>query len=161
VASQDASAVIDVTKLISLAALDAIGRTAFAYEFHAVAGGDNELRKSFHNIPHLTFGNPSDLAILGQGIAARIPITLMWFLYDNLPLEALKRVHRFTALATRVSRELVADKAEELLAGKDKRDIMSLLGSSPHFFVYIYKFMPNVFDHSESKRVLECPNQAH
>lgn len=137
-----------MTKLISLAALDAIGRTAFAYEFHAVAGGDNELRKSFHNIPHLTFGNPSDLAILGQGIAARIPITLMWFLYDNLPLEALKRVHRFTALATRVSRELVADKAEELLAGKDKRDIMSLLGSSPHFFVQIYKSMPNVFGHS-------------
>lgn len=47
---------------------------------------------------------------------------------DNVANPRLERARDVKRMATEVARELVREKAESLLAGKESRDIFSLLG---------------------------------
>ncbi|KAF8904748.1 cytochrome P450 [Gymnopilus junonius] len=130
--SRDGTAVIDVTRMISLGALDAIGKSAFDYEFNAVADGEkteggNELARCFRNYAHDVFGKITDGAIFIQEMLGWIPVRLAGIFYDYAPVPALRRIRYVTNLGHEVAHDMIQVKGDELLQGKQKKDILSLL----------------------------------
>lgn len=57
-----------------------------------------------------------------------LPLTLVQLYMRYAPLRALRNSRRSSAIAIGFAKKLVDQKSEALLAGKGKRDIMSLLG---------------------------------
>ncbi|KAF4618312.1 hypothetical protein D9613_011704 [Agrocybe pediades] len=130
--SKGHSSVIDVTRLISLGALDAIGKAAFDYQFDALQDSDkeesnNELANCFRNYAHDTFGVTPDIATFVQELLGMLPVWVSGFFYDWAPVDKIKRVRYTTKVGHDVAKEMIAVKGEELLSGKQKKDILSLL----------------------------------
>jgi hypothetical protein len=67
-----------------------------------------------------------------MGLLEFLPVSWVRFFIDYAPFKSLRNGRRVARLATGIAKELVDEKAEALLAGKSKRDIMSLLGA-PQF----------------------------
>lgn len=57
-----------------------------------------------------------------------IPPFLIELFTDNIPARRLAALQKVTNVANAVAKDLVSTKSYELLEGKGKRDIMSLLG---------------------------------
>jgi hypothetical protein len=64
-----------------------------------------------------------------MGLLEILPVSLIRFFVDYAPFKGFRNGRRVARLAKGIAKELVEEKAEALLAGKSKRDIMSLLGA--------------------------------
>jgi hypothetical protein len=62
------------------------------------------------------------------GLLEFLPMRVVRFLIDHGPTPELRNSRKARAMALEISKKLVDQKSEALLAGKGKRDIMSLLG---------------------------------
>jgi hypothetical protein len=76
---------------------------------------------------------PSKVAIFIVALLEFLPQKLIALFMDNAPFKFLQNARRVGRLAVEVAKGLVEEKAEALIAGKGKRDIMSLLGSWQEF----------------------------
>jgi hypothetical protein len=74
------------------------------------------------------FRAPSNALIFVLGLLELVPIVVTKFLLNHAPTRDLRNSRRVQGIAVGIAKQLVAEKAEDLIAGKGKRDIMSLLG---------------------------------
>ncbi|THV06675.1 cytochrome P450 [Dendrothele bispora CBS 962.96] len=123
----DQPAVINIPEWTSRATLDAIGQAAFDYEFGAINDDDNELQKVYRNMMPTALGSPSDSALIGLDLAQYLPVKVLEFITDHVPSQRLTALRRAGVVVDRVAKELVEMKSKDLLEGKGKKDIMSLL----------------------------------
>lgn len=79
------------------------------------------------NSPQISF--PSKAAMFIYGLLELLPRFPMQLFMRHAPIRGLRNSRRVTRMAVGVAKELVDEKAEALIAGKGKRDIMSLLGA--------------------------------
>ncbi len=118
---------------------------AFDYSFGALDDSDNQLTKVYANllwvipVPRIVtpsqwfsfdiFGIPTKASILSLSVMDHLPPAVVAFLMRHFPG---RLTHGMLAnkLTTAVAKDLVKEKSEALLAGKGRRDIMSLLGTS-------------------------------
>jgi len=139
--SENGTPIIDVTRMISLCALDAIGKGAFDYEFQAIADSEkevssNELANCFRNYAHEAFGVPNQAAIFMQEVMGWLPVRVAGLFYDYAPVAELKRIRYVTEVGFRAAQEMIDNKLEEMNDGKSKKDILSLLGT---FLVFAFQ----------------------
>ncbi|CAA7260516.1 unnamed protein product [Cyclocybe aegerita] len=125
--SPNQESVIDMTKWIGPATLDAMGIAAFDYEFGTLDNSDNELGNVFANMCVEVFGSLSAKDILRQALAGYLPKAIFRYIGDNAPNHRLEQLRKASAVATKVAKELIDGKVEALEVGKGKSDVMSLL----------------------------------
>lgn len=75
---------------------------------------------------------PSKKSIFVVALLELLPPRLIRLFLSNAPFSGLKNTRRVTSMISAVAQELVNEKAKALIAGKGKRDIMSLLGALQH-----------------------------
>ncbi|KAK7472252.1 hypothetical protein VKT23_000373 [Stygiomarasmius scandens] len=126
-ANGDQPVTIDIPEWTSRATLDAIGRAAFDYEFHAMENDDNELQRIYRNMMPAAFGSPSNGALIWLDIAQYIPAKVLEFIDDHVPSKRLAILRRSSEVTDRVAKELISMKSNDILEGKSNRDVMSLL----------------------------------
>ncbi|KAJ7236602.1 cytochrome P450 [Mycena haematopus] len=106
--------------------LDVIGEVAFDYRFGTIDNENDPLAMALSSVvPSLTV--PGKTSIFIFGLLEFLPVSWIRFFIDYAPFQSLVNGRRATRLATGIAKELVDEKTEALLAGKSKRDIMSLL----------------------------------
>jgi hypothetical protein len=76
---------------------------------------------------------PSKKSIFIVALLEFLPPRLIGFFLSYAPFNRLKNTRRVNSMIRAVAKELVDEKAKALIAGKGKRDIMSLLGALQHF----------------------------
>jgi len=77
---------------------------------------------------HAAFGSPSDGVIIGLDAAQYLPTIVLETITNNISNKRLEPLRRAAAAADKISKELIDMKAADLLEGKSKKDIMSILG---------------------------------
>jgi hypothetical protein len=75
---------------------------------------------------------PSKKSIFIVALLEFLPPRLIGFFLSYAPFNRLKNTRRVNSMIRAVAKELVDEKAKALIAGKGKRDIMSLLGALQH-----------------------------
>ncbi|KAJ6557510.1 cytochrome P450 [Mycena capillaripes] len=124
----DGSTVVNAPRFFTRYFLDVIGEVAFDYRFGTINDEDDPLAKAMSSVmPSLTV--PGKTAIFIMGFLELLPASWVRFFVDYAPFKSLRNGRRVARLATGIAKELVDEKAEALLAGKSKRDIMSLLAT--------------------------------
>ncbi|KAJ7691702.1 cytochrome P450 [Mycena rosella] len=122
----DMSAVVNTPRWFSRFFLDVIGEVAFDYQFSATDDEDDPFAIALSSVaPGLTI--PSKLAIFILALVEFLPPKMIHLFMEYAPVKALQNSRRVTRIAVGVAKDLVDEKAEALIAGKGKRDIMSLL----------------------------------
>ncbi|KAJ7741443.1 cytochrome P450 [Mycena maculata] len=121
------SVVVNTPTYFSRFFLDVIGEVAFDYQFGATNDENDALAKALSSIVSPTMSIPSKTGIFIFGLLELLPMGPMRFLMRHAPVPALQNSRRVTRIAVGVAKELVDEKAQALMAGKGKRDIMSLL----------------------------------
>ncbi|EGO00621.1 hypothetical protein SERLA73DRAFT_178475 [Serpula lacrymans var. lacrymans S7.3] len=121
------SAELNVPSWLSRATLDAIGDAAFGYHFGSVQDGGNFLAKSYSNLMSDIFGLPSAQQIFFQSVSKYLPMRLLDYLGDHGSSPRIVRMRDMQSVATGVAKDLVKEKAETLLQGKNNRDVFGLL----------------------------------
>lgn len=71
------------------------------------------------------------MKIFFQGLFHYLPMPIMEYLQDTLPLKAFEKARINREVAHRVAHQLIAAKSADLLADKTNRDVMSILGKCP------------------------------
>ncbi|KAJ7167314.1 cytochrome P450 [Mycena crocata] len=122
----DGSAVVNVPRHFSRFFLDVIGEVAFDYQFGATNDENDPFATSLSSVVQM-LKVPSKTAIFVMGLLEFLPVALIRFFIDHAPVKSLRNSRRVTRIAIGIAKELVEQKAEALMAGKGKRDIMSLL----------------------------------
>ncbi|KAJ7921152.1 cytochrome P450, partial [Mycena leptocephala] len=122
----DGSAVVNAPRYFSRFFLDVIGEVAFDYQFGTTNNEDDPLANALSSIAPM-FSVPTKTSIFVLGLMEFLPISVVKFFIDYAPVRGLKNSRRVTDIAVGIAKELVDQKSEALLAGKGKRDIMSLL----------------------------------
>jgi len=120
---------VDVHAWLARATLDAIGKAAFDYSFHALDESDNELARNYKNFVLKTNGNPSYLKTAIQNALFLLPANLIkigWI----LPTSCLRRMRQNKEISTRTATTLVDEKTEALGTDLESKDVMSLLVKS-------------------------------
>ncbi|KAJ7634739.1 cytochrome P450 [Roridomyces roridus] len=106
--------------------LDVIGEAAFDYHFGTTDNEDDPFAKVLSSVaPALSV--PTRTGLLIFGLIELLPLFLIQLFMQYAPVRALRNSRRSTATAVAFAKTLVSQKEEALLAGKDKRDILSLL----------------------------------
>ncbi|KAJ6623728.1 cytochrome P450 [Mycena sp. CBHHK59/15] len=123
----DASVVVNTPTYFSRFLLDVIGEAAFDYQFGATENDNDPFAKALAGVIPNTFVAPTKASIFLLGLFEFLPSGLSRLFLQYAPSPALKYGRDVARLATNVAKELVDAKSEALLAGKGKRDIMSLL----------------------------------
>ncbi|KAJ7894320.1 cytochrome P450 [Mycena olivaceomarginata] len=120
------STVVNAPRFFSRYFLDVIGEVAFDYQFGSSNDENDPLATAFSSVvPSLSV--PGKTRIFIMGLLEFLPVSWVRFLIDYAPFKSLRNGRRVARLATGIAKELVDEKAGALLAGKSKRDIMSLL----------------------------------
>ncbi|KAJ7126085.1 cytochrome P450 [Mycena epipterygia] len=122
----DGSAVVNTPRYFSRFFLDVIGEVAFDYQFGATKDEQDPLAKALSSVIPM-FSVPSKTAIFIVAFLEFLPITFVQLFMRYAPFSGLRNSRRVTQIAIGIAKELVDEKAEALVAGKGKRDIMSLL----------------------------------
>jgi hypothetical protein len=76
------------------------------------------------------FGTPSKGILLSLELSRFIPVSLFEFFNDHNPNPRVAALREVTNVANAVAKQLISTKANALLEGNGKKDIMSLLGKS-------------------------------
>ncbi|KAJ7339938.1 cytochrome P450 [Mycena albidolilacea] len=122
----DGSTVVNAPNFFTRYFLDVIGEVAFDYRFGAINDEHDPLSTALSSItPMLSVPGKSRIFIMG--LLEILPVSLIRFFIDYAPFKGFRNGRRVARLAKGIAKELVEEKAEALLAGKSKRDIMSLL----------------------------------
>ncbi|KAJ7308751.1 cytochrome P450 [Mycena albidolilacea] len=122
----DGSTVVNAPRFFTRYFLDVIGEVAFDYRFGTINDENDPLATALSSVvPSLTV--PGKTTIFIMGLLEFVPISWVRFFIDYAPFKSLRNGQRVARLATGVAKELVDEKAEALLTGNSKRDIMSLL----------------------------------
>ncbi|KAJ7754585.1 cytochrome P450 [Mycena metata] len=122
----DSSIVVNVPRFFSRFFLDVIGEVAFDYQFGATEDVNDPVAAAFFSVAPNLF-SPSKPAIFILGLLEQMPSRLIEVFMKYFPSKGLKNTRYVTRIAVGVAKKLVDEKAEALLAGKGKRDVMSLL----------------------------------
>ncbi|KAJ7691720.1 cytochrome P450 [Mycena rosella] len=124
--AMDVSAVVNTPRWFSRFFLDVIGEVAFDYQFNATDDEDDPFAIALSSAaPGLTV--PSKPAIFILALVELLPPKMIHLFMEYAPVKALQNSRRVNRIAVGVAKDLVDEKAEALIAGKGKRDIMSLL----------------------------------
>ncbi|KAJ6616300.1 cytochrome P450 [Mycena sp. CBHHK59/15] len=122
----DGSVVVNVPRYFSRFFLDVIGEVAFDYQFGATNDENDPLAAALSSVIPM-FAVPNKAAVFVLGLLEFLPITLIRLFINYAPISGLRNSRRVTRIAVGIAKDLVDEKAEALIAGKGKRDIMSLL----------------------------------
>jgi hypothetical protein len=87
------------------------------------------------------FSVPTKTSIFVLGLMEFLPISVVKFFIDYAPVRGFQNSRRVTDIAVGIAKELVDQKSEALLAGKGKRDIMSLLGALNYHHWFLARFI--------------------
>ncbi|KAJ7275776.1 cytochrome P450, partial [Mycena rebaudengoi] len=117
---------VNVPHYFSRFFLDVIGEVAFDYQFGTTNNQEDQFAKSLSSIVPM-FRAPSNATIFVLGLMEFLPVSVVKFIIDYAPTGGLRNGRRVDKIAVGISKQLVEQKAEALIAGKGKRDIMSLL----------------------------------
>ncbi|KAJ7461862.1 cytochrome P450 [Mycena galericulata] len=120
------TAVVNTPRYFSRFFLDVIGEVAFDYQFGATNDENDPLATALSSvIPQISL--PSKAAMFIFGVLELMPTVAIQLFMRYAPVRGIRNSRRVTEIAVGVAKELVDEKTEALLAGKSKRDIMSLL----------------------------------
>ncbi|KAJ7318602.1 cytochrome P450 [Mycena albidolilacea] len=122
----DGSTVVNAPRFFSRYFLDVIGEVAFDYRFGSSNDENDPLATALSSVvPSLSV--PGKTRIFIMGLLEFLPVSWVRFFVNHAPFKSLRNGRRVALIATGIAKELVDEKAEALLAGKSKRDILSLL----------------------------------
>ncbi|KAF8149244.1 cytochrome P450 [Mycena galopus ATCC 62051] len=122
----DNSTVVNAPRFFTRYFLDVIGEVAFDYRFGTINDENDPLATALSSVvPSLSV--PGKTTIFIMGLLEFLPVSWVRIFIDYAPFKSLRNGRRAARLATGIAKELVDEKTEALLAGKSKRDIMSLL----------------------------------
>ncbi|KAJ7275784.1 cytochrome P450 [Mycena rebaudengoi] len=124
--SDGGSVEVNVPHYFSRFFLDVIGEVAFDYQFGTTNHEEDQFAKSLSSIIPM-FRAPSNATIFVLGLMEFLPVSVVKFIIDYAPTSDLRNSRRVERIAVGIAKRLVEQKAEALIAGKGKRDIMSLL----------------------------------
>ncbi|KIK68917.1 hypothetical protein GYMLUDRAFT_34925 [Collybiopsis luxurians FD-317 M1] len=122
--SPNASAEVNVAAWLSRVTMDSLGEAAFDYHFGALENKDNELMKAYFGLMSDTLGQPSRQAIFMQTV---MPVWYLQLLSKYSRSRRMVHARRTAQLANEVAQALIDMKSEDLLHGKENKDILSLL----------------------------------
>ncbi|KAF9075478.1 cytochrome P450 [Rhodocollybia butyracea] len=126
--SDGQSHVFSFPEYISRATLDAIGQTAFDYDFGATGNHENELANLYESLLANSFRAPPDIALLMLDLFRKVPSGVMEFINDHNP--KMKALHRVAVVGSEVASGLIAQKTADIKNGTPNNDIMTLLVQS-------------------------------
>ncbi|KIJ23530.1 hypothetical protein M422DRAFT_275874 [Sphaerobolus stellatus SS14] len=120
--------VINIMPWLSLITLDAIGETAFGYQFDAVQkGNESKLAAAYENLMTDAFSNRSDISVAIEQIFERIPVWLVHLIL-RLPIGRFKRLCDYLRVAREVAQDIVDKQTALYMDGKEgSKDVMSIL----------------------------------
>ncbi|KAJ6571321.1 cytochrome P450 [Mycena capillaripes] len=121
------SLVVNTPPYFSRFFLDVIGEVAFDYQFGAIHNSDDPISAAYASLAPKMLVLPSKKAIFIVAILEFLPPRLIRLFLNNAPFSGLKNTRRVNSMISAVAKALVDEKAKALIAGKGKRDIMSLL----------------------------------
>ncbi|KAF7342359.1 Cytochrome P450 [Mycena venus] len=127
IADSSGSLVVNTPPYFSRFLLDVIGEVAFDYRFGAIHSNDNPIAAAFASLAPKMLVLPSKKAIFIVALLEFLPPRLIRFFLRHAPFNRLKNTRRVSSMISAVAKQLVDEKAKALIAGKGKRDIMSLL----------------------------------
>ncbi|KAJ7083852.1 cytochrome P450 [Mycena epipterygia] len=123
----DESAVVNVPPYFARFFLDVIGEVAFDYQFGATDDAQSPFAEALSSVMPAVFSPPSKTKIFVASVMEFLPVWMFQLFVDYAPVAAFQNSRRVERMAVGIAKELVDEKAEALVAGKGKRDIMSLL----------------------------------
>lgn len=118
---------LNIPSWLSRATLDAIGEAAFDYQFGSLDNVETELGKAYQSIVLTLFGLPSTSRLFRESFLDYIPAKLVMYLYSVMPSRRFVRMRQTADASMKIAKQLVNEKHDALLAGKDNKDVMSLL----------------------------------
>ncbi|KAF8573774.1 cytochrome P450 [Ramaria rubella] len=125
--SDDGSAVIDVVDWLARITLDALGATAFDYDFGALDEADNELSNAFRNLGVDTFFKQPNFVIVVQALWGYLPYRLVK-LMQRIPGKRQNRLNNYMKAARCVAKNIVVTQTDRVTTGKEGgKDVMSIL----------------------------------
>ncbi|KAJ6535340.1 cytochrome P450 [Mycena vulgaris] len=127
IADSSGSLVVNTSPYFSRFFLDVIGEVAFDYQFGAIHNGNDPIAAAYASLAPKMLVLPSKKAIFIVALLELLPPRLIRLFLRNAPFSGLKNTRRVTNMICAVAKELVDEKGKALIAGKGKRDIMSLL----------------------------------
>jgi len=99
---------------------------AFDYRFNTTDNLNDPLAAALSSVlPEFTV--PNKVAIFIVALLEFLPPKLIALFMDYAPFKSLRNSRRVSGIAIGIAKGLVEEKAEALIAGKGKRDVMSLL----------------------------------
>ncbi|KAJ7651145.1 cytochrome P450 [Roridomyces roridus] len=122
----DGTALVDTPSYFSRYALDTIGAVAFDYQFGTTDNQEDPLAEALSSVVPM-FAIPSKAGIFVMGLLEFMPIGILKFLIKNAPFPVLKHSRHVTSIAVGIAKQLVGEKSKALVAGKGKKDVLSLL----------------------------------
>ncbi|KAL0575665.1 hypothetical protein V5O48_006322, partial [Marasmius crinis-equi] len=126
--SKDGFKVINIPAWVSLAALDALGHSAFNYNFGAMENENNVLTSVYRTFFSDIFAVPTSSTFIAQAVISALPRQVAITLLKYMPDPRLARGRAVREVASKVAQELVEAKTKELLQGDLKsKDVLSLL----------------------------------
>jgi cytochrome P450 len=118
---------IEVSRWLSRATLDALGKAAFDYEFGALDNAENKLAKAYENLMTDAYAVTSSGKVFVQQLLGHLPPSAFHIL-ASLPSKGIAHMRAVAEAATEVARDIVTHRTASLARGeKIGRDVMSLL----------------------------------
>ncbi|KAJ8515829.1 hypothetical protein ONZ45_g6795 [Pleurotus djamor] len=126
--SKEGALDLNVASWISRAMLDVIGEAAFDYHIGALEHGhESELGRVWQSFILDSFNVHSPVALFMQNFLGYIPLEFFYHASKFLPGLAFKKVREAEEVSTRIARELLVNKSEDIIQGQSHRDLMTLL----------------------------------
>ncbi|KAH0828945.1 cytochrome P450 [Lanmaoa asiatica] len=119
--------VLNVRAWVSRGALDAIGQAAFDVQFNTIRDDSHPLAKTYENFLGDIFGLPPAKQIFMHAASRYIPMGILQWILGHASNSRLARARDGKNAVTDVAKELLREKADALLQGKDNWDIFTLL----------------------------------
>jgi cytochrome P450 len=120
---------INLSAWLSKTTLDVIGKAALDYQFHALDETKTEgpFVKAFKNVFADSFLHPPKWDILFRYFWRYLPQSIL-DLVQYIPTREYKRFRHFVQLAKTTAKDLITEKADDILAeGDSKKDVLTLL----------------------------------
>jgi cytochrome P450 len=127
IADSNGSLVVNTPSYFTRFFLDVIGEVAFGYHFDTIYNDDDPIAAAFASLVPKMLVLPSKKALFIVALLELLPPRLIRLFLARAPFSRLKNTRRVSSMISAVAKELVNEKAKAQIAGKGKRDIMSLL----------------------------------